>query len=162
MAKGQSPTEAARTAGYSIERASTTGGILKKEPEIIARVSELSERIDTQFVAKMAVTKDAVLQRIADLIDKAEAANKFGDAIRGCQLLGESMQIWSPTSDNLEWDGDVAKLSDSQLAQFRSSIRRILPPEVAEAMDRQHLLESGQVIDITPEPAAQEEQGDGW
>ncbi len=163
VAKGVNATQAAINAGYSKARASSQGCNLKKDPKVAARIAELGARIEQQIAHAVVVSKDGVIQGIARTVELALAAKRYGDALNGYKLIGQYLNIWNPESDDAGWDGDLSKLSDIQLQNLARSLRKLADPEVVARVERRHALESGEIIDVIPEPATPAAPGeDGW
>jgi hypothetical protein len=59
------------------------------------------------------------------------------------------------------WNGDLTTLTDEQLGKLSEYLEKLADPAVVARVKRQLMLESGEVVDTTAEPAA-EEKKDGW
>lgn len=161
-AQGMSRTRAAVAAGYSVTRADSQGSVLSKRPEIIARIAELVAGVSQGSWSEVAITKDYVLQGIAETIELARAANKFSDMLKGYQLLGDHLHLFDKEVEGRGFNFDVAAWTDDELKAFEQGLIRAgyVTQEQAAQYKHNAQLEAGQqVIDVTPEPAAQEEGG---
>jgi hypothetical protein len=69
IAKGLTPTEAARAAGYASGSAHVTASRMMDMPPIVARVAELKTLVTARVVEQVAQAQSDVIERIA--IDKA-------------------------------------------------------------------------------------------
>lgn len=112
-------TKAALTAGYSQKTASRIASGLLAKPHIKAainaEVKKLSESLN--------ITAKSVLQNIERLSRLAEDAGKFGDAIRGQELLGKHLKLFADKVELTGKDGgpietkrSAAELTDDELA----------------------------------------------
>lgn len=166
VATGVNATQAAISAGYSKTRASAQGCNLKKDAKVAARIRELTVRIEQQVAHTVAITKDSVIHGIARTIELALAAKRYGDALAGYRLIGQHLRLWDPAEDEVGWDGDLSKLTEQQLHNMAKYWRKLADPAVVAAAERRHALESGEIIDVVPEPAAipsnPAAQEDGW
>jgi phage terminase small subunit len=112
-------TKAALTAGYSEKTASRIASGLIAKPHIKAAINaelkRLSERLN--------ITAEKVLEDISRLSRLAEDAGRFGDAIRGQELLGKHLKLFADKVELTGKDGgpidmkrSAADLSDDELA----------------------------------------------
>ncbi len=154
--QGMSQTRAAIAAGYSVKRASSTGCMLARKPEIVNRISELSvvvaQRSAQRSTDLAVIDKEMVLQGIAETIELARAANKFSDMLKGYELLGKHLKLFDRAGEEIPWDGDLSKLTDEQLEYAQQYWRKLADPAVVARVERQLALESGEIIDVEPIP----------
>ncbi len=164
-AQGNNRTRAAELAGYSVKRSSSQGCVLDKRAEIIARIAELNA-VKAELIAAgerrvmeaTGITKDYVLLGIVDGIEMAREQKKPTDGAAARLAV-----MAHRAAEEIDWDGDLSKLSDHQLQNLARSLRKLADPEVVARVERQFALESGEIIDVEPIPAAPEEgQQDGW
>ncbi len=154
-----SKTRAAVAAGYSVTRADSQGSVISKRPEIVARIAELTARVEQRSVDRTAISKDMVLQGIVETIELARAANKFSDMLKGYELLGKHLKLWDRALEEIDWDGDLSKLSDEQLHNLAKSLEKIADPAIVAQAKSRLALEAGEIIDVTPFAPA---QGEDW
>lgn len=151
-----SKTRAAIAAGYSVTRADSQGSVISKRPEIVARIAELTARVEQRSVDRAAISKEMVLTGIVETIELARGANKFGDMLKGYELLGKHLKMWDRALEEIDWDGDLSKLSDEQLHNLAKSLEKIADPVTVAKAKQRLALEAGEVIDVTPVPAGED------
>lgn len=151
MAKGLTQADAAREAGYSASRAASTGCVLAKKKHVRARIKELSARIDSKFAELILIDKSSVLQGIAGIVNAATKEGKYGDALRGYELLGKNLRLFDRAMESIGWNGDPGSLSDEQLDALMAYLERLVPADRLEAAKQRAALEAGTVIDVIPE-----------
>lgn len=159
LAKGQNQTEAAKNAGYSAKASAQTGSMLAKDPKIKARIDELLRKVDEDFALLRIIDKNSVLQGITELINKARADNKLGDALRGYELLGKHLRLWDRAAESINWNGDIGSLSEEQLDAVSQYFERIAfggDKVKIEAARQAARIEAG-IIDVVAETAPAEE-----
>lgn len=163
LAQGISKTKSAAKAGFSEKRAASTGCNLSKKPKIIARVAELQARAEDQFVLLRIIDKNSVLQGITGIINMATAEKKYGDALKGYELLGKNLRLWDRAMETIGWNGDPSTLNEEQLEALGNYLERIAyngDPARIEAARQRAQIEAGQIIEATavvenkePEPS---------
>ena len=90
----------------------------------------------------------------------AESAESESARVRALELCGKELGMFAGPSE-LPWDGDLTTLTDEQLGKLADYLERLADPAVVARAKRQLMLESGEVIETTAEPAAEEEK-DNW
>ncbi len=152
-----SQTRAAIAAGYSTKRASSTGCVLGKDKAILGRISELTvvitKRREQSLVDITTINREYVLNKIVQTIDAAQEAGKHSDVLKACDQLGKWLRMWDAKDAEIEFDGDLSKLTDDQLQNMAKSLEKLADPAIVAAAKRRLALESGEIIDVTPEPA---------
>ena len=121
--------------------------------------------MDQSIARAIILSKDAVLQGITATIKAALEEKKFGDAIRGYELLGKHYRLWDRAAESIGWNGDPANLTDEQLDALMAYLEKLVPPERLEAAKRRAMIEAGQagpIVDTTSTPAAPEQEKDLW
>lgn len=104
IAKGLSPVEAYKSAGFLGKAAATNASEILNRPEVKARLKELTSRISKSAVAqasaKLALTKELIL---AELWDNAQQGRKVkgGSSVRNraLELLGKHLGMFQEASD---------------------------------------------------------------
>lgn len=84
-------TKAAIAAGYSENSAAKIASELLTKPKIRAAIDAELKRISQ----RLNLTATKVLGDIERIANKAEAAGKFGDAIKGKELLGKHLKLFT-------------------------------------------------------------------
>lgn len=84
-------SRAARAAGYSERTATRIGSELLTKPAVKAAITEARKRI----AAKLELSAEKVLADIERIANKAERAKKFGDALKGKELLGKHLKLFT-------------------------------------------------------------------
>jgi hypothetical protein len=126
-----------------------------------ARIAELSAKVDQAIARAVIMSKDGVLEGISETIKEALKEKKFGDAIRGYELLGKHYRLFDRAAESISWNGDPANLTDEQLDVLMGYFEKLVPPERLEAAKRRAMIEASQarpVIDTTIAPAPEEEK----
>lgn len=96
--KDLNQTAAAIRAGFSERTAKQTGYELMRDPLVQAAVqAEMAKRAE-----RTKIDGDAVLRNIQRIAERAEQAKKYGDALRGQELLGKHLKLFT---DNVELTG---------------------------------------------------------
>lgn len=62
--------------------------------------------------------------------------------------------------ENINWNGDPGSLSEEQLDALMGYLEKLVPPERLAEAKRRAQIESGQVIDVTPEPVESKEDNE--
>lgn len=93
-ARGLSLTAAAREAGYTQATAHVRGSELGKNPQVLARVQELRDRLDDRLVTAVTTDRVSILQNIGELVAEARAAKDRSTAMRGLELLGKAAGLF--------------------------------------------------------------------
>lgn len=88
-------TKAAIAAGYSKTSAAKIASDLLAKPKIRAAIDAELKRISQ----KLRITTEKVLQDIERIANKAEKAGEFGAALKGKELLGRNLKMFT---DRLE------------------------------------------------------------
>jgi phage terminase small subunit len=84
-------TRALIAAGYTSKTPAKYASDLLKKPHIKAAVEAERKRISK----KLNLTAEKVLSDIERIANKAESAGKFGDAIKGKELLGKHLKLFT-------------------------------------------------------------------
>lgn len=84
-------TRALIAAGYTSKAPAKLASEMLKKPHIKAAVDAERRRISK----KLNITAEKVLGDIERIANKAEASGKFGDAIRGKELLGKHLKLFT-------------------------------------------------------------------
>ena len=111
------------------------------------------------------MSKEGVLEGITATIQAALEEKKFGDAIRGYELLGKHYRLFDRASESIGWNGDPANLTDEQLDALMGYLEKLVPPERLAEAKRRAMIEAGQsgpIVDTTSTPAAPEEEKELW
>ena len=87
----QNATAAAIRAGYAEKNAKHTGSDLLKHPKVRAGIRAGQVRL----AKKLELTAEKVLADIERIANKAERAKRYGDAIRGKELLGKHLKLFT-------------------------------------------------------------------
>lgn len=85
------PTQAAIRAGYSERSAQSTAKELMANPKVRAAINAGKRRI----AKKLDLTAEKVLADIERISNKAEKSRQFNAAIRGKQLLGQHLKLFT-------------------------------------------------------------------
>ena len=93
-------TQAAIRAGYSPKTAGSQAHDLLKKPEIQEAVQEGTKK----HAASIDVTAESVLADIVRIAEAAEAAGEFTAALKGRELLGKNLKLFT---DKLEVSGKM-------------------------------------------------------
>ena len=93
-------TQAAIRAGYSAKSAYSQGHELLKHPEVAAAIQEA----DARHAEAVDITAAGTLQDIARLAQKAEKAGEWGAALKGRELLGKHLKLFT---DKVEVSGKL-------------------------------------------------------
>jgi phage terminase small subunit len=157
VASGKSLTESFITVGYSKGNAVSCALRLSKKPEVRARIVELQERVTQAATTQAAIGRAWVLSELRKI---AEGGESESAKVRTLELCGKELGMFAGPAE-VPWDGDLSSLSDQQLHNLAKSLEKIADPLVVSKAKRQLMLESGEVIDTTSEPVAQDEK-DNW
>jgi phage terminase small subunit len=84
-------SEAARRAGYSIQRAPHTGARLMKNGHVIAKITELQ----AEATARAEIEVDDVIDMLLASYTDAKTANQHGPAVRCAELLGKHLSMFT-------------------------------------------------------------------
>ena len=118
-----------------VERAATTAGFSKTmshtkayswvcngktKPHVFAAIQKRQAKLSE----KLQITTESVLKDIRRIGDKAEEADKYGDALKSRELLGKHLKLFT---DKVEIGFDEVALN---------AILGALPPESAEAVKK--------------------------
>jgi phage terminase small subunit len=99
-------TRAAIAAGYSKAAASAIGSRLlrtaKLRQEIEEQTSKRCEKLD--------ITTDFVLEGIRDVTQRAQAIGQFGAALKGYELLGKHLKLFTDKTEVTGADGSAVKI----------------------------------------------------
>lgn len=112
---GLSQTQAAINAGYAPKSAGKTASDLMVNPVVKKLVAEGRRKV----AAKLDLSAQKVLGDIARLATKAEKAGELANALRGQELLGKHLKLFT---DKVELDADLtvrkaaADYTDDELA----------------------------------------------
>lgn len=105
-------------AGYNAKNARSQAYQLLKRPRIAAEVKRRGELI----AGKLNLTAESVLRDIDRIATKAENAREFGAAMRGRELLGKHLKMFS---DRVEHTG-----ANGGPMEFTEVRRTIIDPKV--------------------------------
>lgn len=84
-------TRSAIAAGYSERTAMRQGSDQLRKPLVKAALTAARKRI----TAKLELSAEKVLADIERIANKAEQAKKFGDALKGKELLGKHLKLFT-------------------------------------------------------------------
>lgn len=84
-------TQAAVRSGYSPKTAEQQGSRLLGNAKVAAAVAAGRKRL----AAKLELTAEKVLADIERIANKAERAKRFGDALKGKELLGKHLKLFT-------------------------------------------------------------------
>jgi len=84
-------TQAALRAGYSATSAHTIGHENLMKPEIANHLQLLMQK----RAEKVDVTADYVLRIVKETVEAAKAEGKHGDTLKGAELLGKHISLWT-------------------------------------------------------------------
>lgn len=84
-------TRAAIAAGYSAHNAKSQANQLLRRPRVAAEI----KRRQRVLAKKLELTAEKVLGDIERIANKAERAKKYGDAIKGKELLGKHLKLFT-------------------------------------------------------------------
>ncbi|MGE0349824.1 terminase small subunit [Hydrogenophaga sp.] len=84
-------TQAAVRAGYSPKTAEQQGSRLLGNAKVAAAVAAGRKRL----AAKLDLTAEKVLADIERIANKAERAKRYGDALKGKELLGKHLKLFT-------------------------------------------------------------------
>jgi phage terminase small subunit len=82
---------AATAAGYSASNARSQAYQMLRKPRIKAEINRRTKLLS----AKLQLTAEKVLGDIERIANKAERAKKYGDAIKGKELLGKHLKLFT-------------------------------------------------------------------
>jgi phage terminase small subunit len=91
-------TRAAVAAGYSEGNAKSQAYELLKRPHVLAEI----KRRQRAIAKKLELSAEKVLTDIARVATKAERAKKYGDALKGHEMLGKHLRLFA---DKVEHSG---------------------------------------------------------
>jgi phage terminase small subunit len=115
--KDSNATQAAIRAGYSAKTAYSQGHDLLKRPEIRAQIEEANSR----RVKKLELSAEKVLEDIARIALSAEQAEDFGAALKGRELLGKHLKLFT---DRVEHSADSSFAEVLKAARERVNAKR--------------------------------------
>lgn len=131
VAKGGSQAQAARDAGYVASRSHTTGSELMLNP-LVRHAVELYR---ASAEAKHEVTRDRVVNRIAEIGHVAFSAGDFGPALKAQELLGRALGAFVDRSQNINVNVDA---SAAQLQGLIEAANRRRSAAKLSAIDVSH------------------------
>ena len=117
------PTEAARRAGYSIDRARTTASELlniQKHPEIVRYVDELKKEMQH----KTAVTFDRHVKRLDDLSRAAQEDKAWSASVQAEKNRGQAAGFYNHTQ-NIHTLNSIDTMSLDQVQSRLKDIRKL-------------------------------------
>lgn len=162
LGTSSSHVDAAKIAGYKGTAIRSAATKLYAMPHIKARIEELGNKRTQQVVAVATISKQWVLEELADTY---RAAKEKGDLNQRRLVLGdigtELGMFVKKTEAKFEWTGDPSELTDAQLKKLQHLLERL-----AFGNDEQALIEArreGNVLDIEAvDVVPQEKEPDGW
>lgn len=157
LASGKSLTESFVSVGYSKGNAGSCALRLSKKPEVRARIMELQEIVTRTATAQAGMGRGWVLSELRKIAENGDSENA---RVRALELCGKELGMFVGPAE-VPWDGDLSTLTDEQLDKLAKYLEKIADPAVVAKAKRRLMLESGEVIDTTSEPAAQD-QKDNW
>jgi phage terminase small subunit len=102
--------EAAIRSGYSIDTAKNAGYKLLQNPKIKAEID-----VRMNKVAEV-VNIDAayILNGIKETVEKAKASNQLGVAIKGYELLGKYLKLWTDKVEIAQDESLAERIADAR------------------------------------------------
>jgi len=141
VASGVRPSQAYVSVGYSETGACQAASRLLRRVDVRARISEIHTAALESAVERCALSRAWALeslQSVAQRCMQAEpAANSKGEkngmytfnaagATRALELLGRQLGLFTERSETkIAWRGDLAQLSESQLASLTATLEEI-------------------------------------
>ena len=124
VAGGMNASEAYKKAGFSAKGASQSASRLAKVPAVAARISALRKSLSAEALRQSLVSREWVLNGLKVL---AETAGSEAARIRAYELCGREVGMFRDAShDSFDWDGDLSKLTNAQLANMLASLDRVI------------------------------------
>jgi hypothetical protein len=157
VASGKSLPESFIAAGYSQANAASCAMRLSKKPNVRARIVELQESVTEAATTQAAIGRAWVLSGLRKIAENGQSENA---QVRALELCGKELGMFVGPAE-VPWDGDLTTLTDEQLGKLADYLEKLADPAVVARAKRQLMLQSGEVVDTTAEPAA-EEAKDGW
>ena len=157
VASGKSLPDSFISTGYSTANASSCALRLSKKPDVRARIVELQDIITQTATAQAGMGRGWVLAELRKIAENGDSENA---RVRALELCGKELGMFVGPAE-VPWDGDLSTLTDEQLDKLAKYLEKIADPLVVAKAKRQLMLESGEVIDTTSEPVAQDEK-DNW
>jgi phage terminase small subunit len=110
-------TQAAIRAGYSLRASQKTSSDLLANPKVRAHIDEELARV----AATAGLTQQKVLDDIERIASAAEKSGRFDAALRGRELQGKFLKMWTEKLEHTGADGaplipKKTELTDDQLA----------------------------------------------
>ena len=87
--------QAAIRAGYSKRTATEIGHENLRKPHIAEAIQKAQE----ERAKRTEITQDKVLQNIVRIGDKAESADRYGEALKAQELLGKHVKLFTESID---------------------------------------------------------------
>ena len=140
VADGTEPIQACISAGYKPSGAKQCATRLFKEDAIQKRVAEIQQAARQTSARSAMFSRKRVLNRLSELSFKAEQRGHYAAAIHCEELIGREQNMFVLRPHEV-WDGDLAKLTDDQLATLLKNFAGIHPAlEEEEKLKKQPLL----------------------
>ena len=100
-------TQAAVKAGYSPKTAYAMGAENLRKPQIMAELMSMQAEVGK----RLNITAESVLAGISATILEAKEAQQFGAALKGYELLGKNLKMWTEKSEVTGADGQPLELT---------------------------------------------------
>ncbi len=118
------PSQAALRAGYAPAYVNRQAQQLRDNPA----VDFVIKALQAKRTAKSDVTKDYVLKKIVDTLEKAEDRDNYTAVLRAAELLAKHLGMFIDRTEISGPDGDAIKIqqkAEEDVADFRSRIARL-------------------------------------
>ncbi len=83
--------------------------------DVRLRVSELQAAAARSSAESVVLNRERVLHRLSELSREAQAKGQYSAAAKCEELIGREIGMFIHRSEHVVWDGDINKLTDSQL-----------------------------------------------
>ena len=108
------------SAGFKGKGTAQSASRLVKKAPIAKRIAELQNIASTSAVTRASIDREWV---ISGLRNTAETAKSESSRVRAYELIGKAIGMFRDQSDHtFKWDGDISKLTNSQLDKLMTSL----------------------------------------
>lgn len=122
--KKPSPATAYQKAGYKIKNR-TTASVAASRLLKIVQIQEYIAYLRKPAVKEAMLTAKGIIKNISRISKKAEAASKFSSALRGEELKGRFLGIFTDNVRVIHKGVDLSELSDEELQKEREKYHKI-------------------------------------
>jgi hypothetical protein len=129
IARGLSPSKAAKEAGY---KGNSAGGKLMLREAVVQRIAELNEAVETLRASEVAraivPTRDWVMRELIENVTESKAARDRSNVYRGLELVGRELGMF--VMRTMEVSSPLQQMPAQRLRALLRLIDSALTPEL--------------------------------